>query len=495
MTEGEEVGLEKRLGLLNGCGIIIGNIVGSGIFISPTGVLKNCGSVGMSLVFWTLCGLYSILGALCYAELGTTIKASGGEYAYIYEAFGPLMAFMQMWVTVLVIRPAAQAIVSLTFAQYIVQPIADHLELGCSPEDTKTAVLCLAFACIFLITFINCVSVKVSTWINDIFMIAKVLSLVLIILTGAFHMIFKGQTQNYKGAFEGTIWNPFDMSMAFYSGMFAYAGWNYLNFMTDEIVNPNRNLPLAIIISLPLVTVIYVLANVAYFAAMSPEEMKASSAVGISFADEFLGPVSWIMPILVACSTFSAVNGSIMTGSRLTFAGAKNRQMPQFLAMINLDFKTPIPSVFLTGFISCLMCLPDDIGSILNYFSFVFYFTIELAVCVLIFLRFKRPELERPIKFPIVMPIAFVLICTLVLLLSIKADPMSTVMGLLMTLSAIPVYFIFVVWEDKLRIIYIPQIVEKFTLFLQKWLKLVPEKADNAIQMTPTSGEKGATEA
>ncbi len=110
------VQLEKRLGLLNGCGIIIGNIVGSGIFISPSGVVKSCGSVGMSLAFWVVCGLYSILGALCYAELGTTIKASGGEYAYIHEAFGPLAAFVQMWVTVVVIRPAALAIVALTFA-------------------------------------------------------------------------------------------------------------------------------------------------------------------------------------------------------------------------------------------------------------------------------------------------------------------------------------------------------------------------------------------
>ena len=424
--EGGGVGLEKRLGLLNGCGIIIGNIVGSGIFISPTGVLKNCGSVGMSLVFWTACGLYSILGALCYAELGTTIKASGGEYAYIYEAFGPLMAFMQMWVTVVVIRPAAQAIVALTFAQYLVQPFQDLMGGSCTEEDTKLAVLCLAFVCIFLITFINCVSIKVSTWINDIFMIAKVLSLILIIVAGLYHMIFKGQTQNYEGAFEGTITDPFTLSMAFYSGMFAYAGWNYLNFMTDEIVNPNRNLPLAIIISLPLVTVIYVLANVAYFAAMSSEELKTSTAVGIDFADKFLGVIAPIMPLLVACSTFSAVNGSIMTGSRLTFVGAKKRQMPQFLAMVNTDFMTPIPSVILTGFITCLMALPDDIGSVLNYFSFVFYFTIELAILVLIYLRFTRPELERPIKFPIVMPILFVIICSAVLLLSIKADWVNT---------------------------------------------------------------------
>ena len=401
----KEVKLEKRLGLLNGCGIIIGNIVGSGIFISPTGVLISSGSIGMSLAMWIVCGLYSILGALCYAELGTTIKTSGGEYAYIYEAFGPVLAFVQMWVTMLVIRPAAHAIIAATFAQYIIQPFLGEdctSFLGEDCTSSQMSINCIAIASILLITIINCVSVRASTTINDVFMVAKLSSLILIIVTGGYYMIFEDAAKNYEGIFEGTITNPFELSMAFYSGMFAYAGWNYLNFMTDEIENPNRNLPLAIVISLPLVTVIYVLVNVAYFAAMKPNELISSSTVGISFAEKFLGPVSWIMPILVAMSAFSAINGSVLTASRLTFVGAKYHQMPQLLAMVNINSLTPIPSVILTGVISCLMVLPGNIGMVLNYFSFVFYFTIDLSVGALIYLRFKRPDLERPIKFNII---------------------------------------------------------------------------------------------
>ena len=480
----EGVQMEKRLGLLNGCGIIIGNIVGSGIFISPTGVLKSSGSIGMSLAMWIACGLYSILGALCYAELGTTIKASGGEYAYIHEAFGPLLAFVQLWATMLIIRPAAQAIVAATFAKYIIQPFLDE---DC--ESPQFAINCIGCACVLLITFINCVSIRASTLINDVFMVAKVLSLVLIIVTGGYYMIFEDAAENYRGAFDDTITDPFELSMAFYSGMFAYAGWNYLNFMTDEIINPNRNLPLAIVISLPLVTVIYVLANVAYFAAMRPDELLSSPAVGITFADKFLGSASWIMPILVAMSTFSAVNGSILTGSRLTLVGAKYRQLPQLLAMVNLKFLTPIPSVILTGVISCLMILPGNIGAVLNYFSFVFYFTIDLSVAVLIYLRIKRPELERPIRFYIIFPVAFVVICTIVLLFSIYADPFSTGIGILMAMSAVPVYFIFIVFQDKLHVVKIPQMTDAVTFFLQKWLMMCLESSGGAATKTDKAVE------
>ena len=476
----EEVKLEKRLGLLNGCGIIIGNIVGSGIFISPTGVLISSGSIGMSLAMWIVCGLYSILGALCYAELGTTIKTSGGEYAYIYEAFGPVLAFVQMWVTMLVIRPAAHAIIAATFAQYIIQPFLGEdctSFLGEDCTSSQMSINCIAIASILLITVINCVSVRASTTINDVFMVAKLSSLILIIVTGGYYMIFDDAAQNYKGSFEGTITDPFKLSMAFYSGMFAYAGWNYLNFMTDEIKNPNRNLPVAIVISLPLVTVIYVLVNVAYFAAMKPNELISSSTVGISFAEKFLGPVSWIMPILVAMSAFSAINGSVLTASRLTFVGAKYHQMPQLLAMVNINSLTLIPSVILTGVISCLMVLPGNIGMVLNYFSFVFYFTIDLSVGALIYLRFKRPDLERPIKFNIILPITFVVICTVVLCFSVYEDPISTGIGILMTLSAVPVYIFFIVFADKLGVLGIPQMTEKFTLAMQKVFQLCPENS------------------
>ncbi|GFN77537.1 amino acid transporter [Plakobranchus ocellatus] len=138
----EEVVLQQKLGLMNGITVIVGCIIGSGIFVSPRGVLIHTGSVGMSLIIWFLCGVYSMIGAYCYAELGTAIVRSGADYAYIFEAFGPFLAFLRLWVECIIVRPCTTAIVALTFARYITEPLFPDC------EQPTLAVTCLAAICI-----------------------------------------------------------------------------------------------------------------------------------------------------------------------------------------------------------------------------------------------------------------------------------------------------------------------------------------------------------
>ena len=202
------------------------------------------------------------------------IPKSGGDYAYISEAFGPLPGFLYIWMSLLVIMPAGNAIIALTFAEYILQPFYPE----CQPPGE--AVRILAAGVISLLTAINCWKVKSATLVQDIFTATKVLALITIIVSGLVYLGL-GHTGNLANPLNNSETSPGKLSLAFYSGLFSYAGWNYLNFVTEELKNPNRNLPLAIYISLPLVTLTYLLANLAYFTVLNPSEILASNAVAV----------------------------------------------------------------------------------------------------------------------------------------------------------------------------------------------------------------------
>ncbi|XP_023773635.1 large neutral amino acids transporter small subunit 2-like, partial [Cyanistes caeruleus] len=159
----EGVALKKEIGLLSACAIIVGNIIGSGIFVAPRGVLAHAGAVGPSLMVWALSGAVTAAGALCYAELGVALPRPGGDYAYVSHAFGPLLGFLRLWISVLVIYPTNQAVIALTFASYVLQPLFP----SCRPPDSAQRLL--AAACLLLLTWVNCGSARWATRVQDAF--------------------------------------------------------------------------------------------------------------------------------------------------------------------------------------------------------------------------------------------------------------------------------------------------------------------------------------
>lgn len=187
----DPVKLQQRLGLFNAIGVIVGIIVGSGIFITPSLVLETVGSVGGSLLVWVACGVLSTIGALCYAELGTSIPKSGGDFAYIQEAFGSLPAFLFLWVALFIIIPAGNAVAALTLATYILKPF--YTGVDCKPPD-ETLQLVAAMAITFL-TFINCYSVRWATFVQDSFTSAKTIALGIIIAVGMYHLAASGMSK------------------------------------------------------------------------------------------------------------------------------------------------------------------------------------------------------------------------------------------------------------------------------------------------------------
>ncbi|XP_043921903.1 b(0,+)-type amino acid transporter 1-like [Protopterus annectens] len=226
--EYEGVKLRRTVGYFSGINFLVGVIVGSGIFVSPGGVLKYSNfSVGIALVIWTICGLLSMIGALCYAELGCSLPVSGGEYQYIKRALGPVCAFIFLWTYVIFINPASIAAKALTFAEYAIQPFYP----GCPiPELAKKGA---AIAVVLALGVINSLSAKWATWVQNVFTVLKVLALAVISIGGIVFLAM-GRTENMMNAFSGESPTVSQVGQAFYQGVFAFGGWNALNFITEK---------------------------------------------------------------------------------------------------------------------------------------------------------------------------------------------------------------------------------------------------------------------
>uniref|UniRef100_A0A667Z4A6 Large neutral amino acids transporter small subunit 2 n=1 Tax=Myripristis murdjan TaxID=586833 RepID=A0A667Z4A6_9TELE len=478
---GGAVALKKEIGLVSACGIIVGNIIGSGIFVSPKGVLENASSVGLALIVWIITGIITAIGALCYAELGVTIPKSGGDYSYVKDIFGGLAGFLRLWIAVLVIYPTNQAVIALTFSNYVLQPLFPT----CFPPENGLRLL--AAICLLLLTWVNCSSVRWATRVQDIFTAGKLLALALIIIMGIVQ-ICKGE---YYWLEPANAFEPFQeynvglIALAFLQGSFAYGGWNFLNYVTEELVDPYVNLPRAIFISIPLVTFVYVFANIAYVTAMSPAELLASNAVAVTFGQKLLGVMAWIMPISVALSTFGGVNGSLFTSSRLFFAGAREGHLPSLLAMIHVKRCTPIPALLFTCLSTLLMLCTSDMYTLINYVGFINYLFYGVTVAGQIVLRIKQPDMHRPIKVCfLIWPVIYLLFWAFLLIFSLYSEPVVCGIGLAIMLTGVPVYFLGVYWDNK------PQcfdaFVDKMTYLGQKFCLVVyPAEGGDS------SGEEG----
>uniref|UniRef100_H2Z537 Amino acid permease/ SLC12A domain-containing protein n=1 Tax=Ciona savignyi TaxID=51511 RepID=H2Z537_CIOSA len=265
-----------------------------------------------------------------------------------------------------------------------------------------------------------------------------------------------------------------DFAVAAYQGFFAYAGWNYLNFVTEEMINPYRNLPRAILISMPIVTIVYLMANIAYFAAMSPAELLASDAVAVTLGNRLLGVMAWVIPISVAMSTFGGVNGSLLVSSRCFFVGARHGHMPESLAFINIKNYTPVPALLFTAGLSLLMLVTSDMYSLINYVGFANWVWYGVAIAGQVYWRFKYPDLKRPIKLNILLPIFFCVFCCAILIFSFVSSPMENLIGTGITLTGIPVYLLFVHWEPR-HPEWLNAIKSGATRFVQKLCYSMPQ--------------------
>ncbi|XP_057324743.1 b(0,+)-type amino acid transporter 1 isoform X2 [Microplitis mediator] len=461
--------LKRRVGLVSGVALIVGTMIGSGIFVSPTGLLIRTGSVGMSFLVWTACGVLSLCGALAYAELGTMNTSSGAEYAYFMDAFGAPPAFLFSWTSTLVLKPSQMAIICLSFAQYAVEAFAAECE---PPEHLVKIVGLLAITVILLI---NCYSVNLATGVQNTFTAAKLIA-ILVVIAGGSWSLAKGNTQHLQGAFkmldESDTLTIGRLATAFYTGLWAYDGWNNLNYVTEEIKDPSKNLPRSIMIGIPLVTVCYALINLSYLAVMSPMEMIESEAVAVTFGNRILGVMAWLMPFSVAVSTFGSANGTLFAAGRLCFAASRQGHLLDCLSYVHVRRFTPAPGLIFHSLVAAAMVLSGNIDSLIDFFSFTAWIFYGGAMLALLVMRKTRPNHPRPYKCPLVIPI-FVLGISMYLIVGpiIDKPQIEYLYAAGFIAAGMLFYLPFVKYG------YVPKFMEGVNVFLQMLLEVAPTAA------------------
>ncbi|XP_034950844.1 b(0,+)-type amino acid transporter 1 isoform X2 [Chelonus insularis] len=465
----DSVHLKRRVGLVSGVALIVGTMIGSGIFVSPTGLLIRTGSVGLSFLVWTACGVLSLCGALAYAELGTMNTSSGAEYAYFMDAFGAPPAFLFSWVSTLVLKPSQMAIICLSFAQYAVEAFAEECE---PPEHLVKLVALLAITVILLI---NCYSVNLATGVQNTFTAAKLIA-ILVVIAGGSWSLAKGNTQHLQGAFKmldgSDSINIGRLATAFYTGLWAYDGWNNLNYVTEEIKDPSKNLPRSIMIGIPLVTVCYGLINLSYLAVMSPMEMIESEAVAVTFGNRILGVMAWLMPFSVAVSTFGSANGTLFAAGRLCFAASRQGHLLDCLSYVHIRRFTPAPGLIFHSLVAATMVLSGNIDSLIDFFSFTAWIFYGGSMLALLVMRKTRPNHPRPYKCPLVIPI-FVLGISMYLIVGpIIDNPQIEYLYAAGFIAAGMLFYL-----PFVKYGYVPKFMERVNVFLQMLLEVAPTAA------------------
>ncbi|NXK84764.1 S7A13 protein, partial [Amazona guildingii] len=457
--------LKRNIGYFDGVSFIIGTIVGAGIFVSPTGVLKHSLlNVGVALTIWTASGLVSLMGSLCYAELGTALPFSGGEYSHIKRGLGSLPAFVFIW-TSTVTKPASNAARALLFAEYATQPFYGICP---APEVVKK---CLALAVLWSLGILNGCSVKMAAWVQTVFTLLKMMALS-VIAVGGIVLLVGGRRENlarFEDAFSSEIPSASQVAEAFFQGLYAYGGWWSLNYMAEEMKNPSRNIPLTVMTAVPAVMVFYLLVNISYLTVLTPKEIVSSVAVAVTWADRVIPSVAWIIPLSVAVSIFGALNSSVFTLGRLSYAGSQSGHLPVLMSMLNVHSCTPAPAMIFSTTIASIFIIPSDLIMLTNYFGFSAWLMTGLTCASLIVLRYREPHLHRPYKVFLPVPFVMVAMCFFLVLAPIVWSPnLQYVYAFLFMLGSLIVYLPFI--HFKLHFSFL----DKITCHLQLLLEVSP---------------------
>ena len=439
--------LQRALGPWAAASIVVGTVIGSGIFLVPRTMIQRVGSVEMVFAVWVVGGLLSMAGALSYAELAAALPEAGGEYAFLREAYGPMWGFLYSWTQTWVAKSGSIATLATGFFLYLttffepLKGVIYTLPLPIGPNGGPLEIQygqLFAIALIMGLAWLNYFGVKIGGNVQVAVTVLKVALIAAIVLAG----LFLGEPHAPAAA---TI-SPLTFSgfiAALVAALWAYDGWNNVSMVSSEIKEPQKNLPRALIGGTLTVVGIYMLANAAYFRVLAPAEVAGSTRVAAEmmrklFGNEGAGAVA----IAAMISIFAALNGSILSGARVPYAAARDGYFFRSMARVHPQHHTPGMAIILLNLWACFLVLSgkyDDLFNLVIFASWILYGMTAAAVLVL---RYKQPGLVRPYRtlgYPVI-PLLFIVGAVILLFSTLIERPRESVMGLGVMALGLPFY-------------------------------------------------------
>lgn len=456
-------GFQPQLKLVDAVMLVVGAMIGSGIFIVSADIARNMNSSGGLLAVWLITGIITLFGALSYGELAAAMPKAGGQYVFLREGLGPMTGFLYGWTLFLVIQTGTIAAVAVAFARFLgvffpgVSPDVflsfgtvrfpsglGEIELGLSNQRL------VAIAIIAVLTWVNTRGVREAKWVQNTFTFAKTAALIALILVGlTIGRNADAVAANFTNMFIGMPTGSalvLAFGAAMVGSLFSSDAWNNITFAAAEVRDPSRNLPLALAIGTGVVTLLYLLANVAYLMVLPLSQLQTApqDRVGTLMLQSVFGDVgAYLMAAAILISTFGCVNGLILAGSRVYYAMARDRLFFQTAGELS-KHKVPAAALIIQGVWTAFLCLTGSYGQLLDYVIFAALIFYSLTMVALFRLRVTRPDMPRPYKaigYPVI-PGLYMIAAAAIAVILLFAKPAYSISGLIIVLLGIPVYFI-----------------------------------------------------
>lgn len=482
--------LVKGLGLTSATTLVMGSMIGSGIFIVSAEIAREVNSPGLLIMAWAVTGFMTIVGALSYGELAAMMPRAGGMYVYLRESLGPLWGFLYGWTLFLVIQTGTVAAVGVAFGKFMghfyPQIAADNwllgplhvavwkpfgIPLGGMDMGLNTQNL-MGVIVVVLLTVINIFGIRAGAAVQNVFTIAKTFALLALILAGIFvgrnpQAIAANFTDFWRlsalHSASGTPLGPFVgvltiLAVAQVGSLFSADSWHDVTFTAGEVKNPKRNLPLSLFLGTGIVILLYIAANFIYLSVLPLNGDPNGTSVmarGIKYATDdrvatavlqqmFGGSGAGLMAVAILISTFGCCNGLILAGARVYYAMAKDGLFFKSTGAVHPKYHSPKNALIVQGIWTCVLCLSGTYSDLLNYVIFAVLVFYILTIAGLFVLRRTQPQAERPyraIGYPL-LPAIYIIMALFIDIVLLRYQPQYTWPGLFIVLLGVPVYWI-----------------------------------------------------